>query len=149
MNKEPSDNKYGVKFSELHAIDLIDMDGDGMKDIVTGKRFWSHGRTGDPDRNMAAVLYWFKLVRGADHSVDFIPYLIDNNSGVGTASGCQRYQRRRPCRILWWATRKALSFICTEKEASKEQWEKAQPKPLATTTASSSRRTRRTSGWLV
>src|SRR5204863_9569939 len=84
VNKEPSDNKYGVKFSEIHAIDLVDMDGDGLKDIVTGKRFWSHGRTGDPDRNDAAVIYWFKLVRLPDKTVDFIPYLIDNDSGVGT-----------------------------------------------------------------
>jgi len=84
VNKKPEDNKYGVKFSEIHAIDLVDMDGDGLKDIVTGKRFWSHGRTGDPDRNDAAVLYWFKLVRNADRSVDFVPFLIDNDSGVGT-----------------------------------------------------------------
>jgi hypothetical protein len=84
MNKEPADNKYGVKFSEIHAIDLVDMDGDGLKDIVTGKRFWSHGRTGDPDRNDAAVVYWFKLARNADGSVDFVPFLVDDNSGVGT-----------------------------------------------------------------
>ncbi len=84
MNKEPADNKYGVKFSEIHAIDLVDMDGDGLRDIVTGKRFWSHGRTGDPDRNDAAVIYWFRLVRGADRSVDFVPVLVDNDSGVGT-----------------------------------------------------------------
>jgi hypothetical protein len=84
VNKEPQDNKYGVKFSEIHAIDLADMDGDGVKDIVTGKRFWSHGRTGDPDRNDAAVLYWFKLARGAGGSVDFVPHLIDSESGVGT-----------------------------------------------------------------
>jgi hypothetical protein len=87
MNKEPGDNKYGVKFSEIHAIDLVDMDGDGLKDIVTGKRFWSHGRTGDPDRNDAAVIYWFKLTRGLDknaNSVDFVPHLIDDQSGVGT-----------------------------------------------------------------
>ena len=83
MNKDPKENKYGVKFSELHAIDLVDMDGDGLKDIVTGKRFWSHGRTGDPDRNDAAVLYWFKLVRGTDKTVDFVPHLIDDDSGVG------------------------------------------------------------------
>ncbi|HVK58457.1 MAG TPA: VCBS repeat-containing protein, partial [Candidatus Kapabacteria bacterium] len=57
MNKDPRENRYGVKFSELHAIDLVDMDGDGLKDIVTGKRFWSHGRIGDPDRNDTAVLY--------------------------------------------------------------------------------------------
>ena len=84
MNKDPKENAYGVKFSEIHAIDLVDMDGDGLKDIVTGKRFWSHGRTGDPDRNDAAVIYWFKLVRKADKSVDFVPALIDNDSGVGT-----------------------------------------------------------------
>ena len=63
MDKTPAENRHGVKFSELHAIALVDMDGDGLKDIVTGKRFWSHGRTGDPDRNDDAVLYWFKLVR--------------------------------------------------------------------------------------
>jgi hypothetical protein len=84
MNRRPEDNPHGVKFSELHAIDLVDMDGDGLKDIVTGKRFWSHGRTGDPDRNDRAVLYWFKLTRAAGHRVDFIPHLIDDDSGVGT-----------------------------------------------------------------
>ena len=84
MGKETRDNKYGVKFSELHAVDLVDIDGDGIKDILTGKRFWSHGRTGDPDRNDAAVVYWFKLVRNADKSVDFVPHLIDSDSGVGT-----------------------------------------------------------------
>ena len=84
VTKAAADNAYGVKFSEIHAIDLVDMDGDGLKDIVTGKRFWSHGRTGDPDRNDAAVLYWFRLTRGADTRVDFVPYLVDNESGVGT-----------------------------------------------------------------
>jgi hypothetical protein len=77
-------NENGISFSELHAIDLVDMDGDGLKDIVTGKRFWSHGRTGDPDRNSSAVLYWFQLVRNADKTVKFIPHLIDDSSGVGT-----------------------------------------------------------------
>jgi DNA helicase-2/ATP-dependent DNA helicase PcrA len=35
-------------------------------------------------RNDAAVLYWFKLVRTHDGGVDFVPYLIDDQSGVGT-----------------------------------------------------------------
>jgi len=30
------------------------------------------------------VLYWFKLVRGLDHTAEFVPHLIDTNSGVGT-----------------------------------------------------------------
>ncbi|MFT5689501.1 MAG: hypothetical protein ACI8PQ_002347, partial [Planctomycetota bacterium] len=33
----PEHNKYGVVFSEPHALSLVDMDGDGLKDIVTGK----------------------------------------------------------------------------------------------------------------
>jgi hypothetical protein len=60
------------------------VDGDGLQDIVTGKRFWAHGRDGsDPESNAPAVLYWFKLTRTADGSVEFIPHLIDNDSGVG------------------------------------------------------------------
>ena len=84
MNKEPGENPYGVHFSQLHAIDLVDMDGDGLKDIVNGKRFWAHGPEGDPEPNAAPVLYWWKLVRRPDESVDWVPHLIDSNSGVGT-----------------------------------------------------------------
>ena len=73
MNKEPSENKYGVKFSQMHAIDLVDMDNDGLKDIITGKRYWAHGPKADPEPNAPAVLYWFKLVRlGKGKGVDFI-----------------------------------------------------------------------------
>lgn len=83
MGQRPDENRYGVKFSELHALDLVDMNGDGLRDIVTGKRFWSHGRLGDPDRNDEAVLYWFELTRGPE-GVDYVPHRIDANSGVGT-----------------------------------------------------------------
>jgi len=84
MNKRPEDSPYGVKFTQPHALDLVDMDGDGLKDLVTGKRFWAHGPDGDPEPNEAAVLYWFQLKRGADRSVDWVPHLIDSDSGVGT-----------------------------------------------------------------
>src|SRR5205085_2887428 len=84
MGDKPSDNPFGIVFSQLHAVDLVDMNGDGLKDIVTGKRFWAHGAHGDADPSGAAVVYWFKLVRNADKTVDWVPYLIDNDSGVGT-----------------------------------------------------------------
>ena len=32
-----------LRFSQLHALDLADINGDGLKDFVTGKRFWAHG----------------------------------------------------------------------------------------------------------
>ena len=30
MNAKPEENQYGVKFSQLHAIDLVDMNRDGL-----------------------------------------------------------------------------------------------------------------------
>ncbi len=84
LNKDATPNRYGVQFSQGHSLALIDMDGDGLKDIVTGKRFWAHGPQGDPEPNAPAVLYWFKLVRPAPGQADFVPQQIDDNSGIGT-----------------------------------------------------------------
>src|SRR5690625_4726909 len=83
MGEALADNTFGVRFSQPHALDLVDMDGDGVKDLVTGKRFWGHGPMGDSEPNAPAVLYWFKLTRNGDGSGDFTPYLVDDNSGVG------------------------------------------------------------------
>ncbi|HXE81470.1 MAG TPA: PVC-type heme-binding CxxCH protein, partial [Vicinamibacterales bacterium] len=83
MGERPEENRYGVSFSQPHALDFADIDGDGLKDIVVGKRFWAHGRDGDPEPNAPAVIYWFRLVRG-EKGVEFVPHLIDDDSGVGT-----------------------------------------------------------------
>ena len=53
----------------MHALDLVDMNGDGLKDIVTGKRFWAHGPHGDVEPNAPAVLYWFELRRDKQKGV--------------------------------------------------------------------------------
>ena len=132
MNKAPNENKYGLKFSELHAIDLVDMDGDGIKDIVTGKRFWSHGRTGDPDRNTAAVLYWFQVSRNADQSVDFIPHLIDNDSGVGTQVVVGDINGDGLPDIVVGNKKGTFVHLHGKKTVSHDEWEKLQPKPPGT-----------------
>jgi hypothetical protein len=69
--------------SQMHAFDLVDMNGDGLKDFVTGKRFWSHGPTGDKEPDAPATVVWWELKRGAQGAT-FTPHLIDDNSGVGT-----------------------------------------------------------------
>ena len=63
---------------------MIDINGDGLPDLITGKRWWAHGPLGDVDTNGAPVLYWFQLVRHPDGTAEFVPHLIDDNSGVGT-----------------------------------------------------------------
>ena len=73
----------GIVFSQPHAIELADMNGDGVLDIVTGKRFWAHGNHGDPEPMAPAVVWWFELRREGG-SAKFIPHLIDDDSGIGT-----------------------------------------------------------------
>jgi len=124
----PPPNKYGVRFAQLHAIDLVDMDGDGLKDIVTGKRFWAHGNRGDDEPNAAAVLYWFKLVRGADKSVDFVPYLIDDNSGIGTQVVAGDINGDGLPDVVVGNKRGTFVHLQQLKPVTKEEFEKAQPK---------------------
>ncbi len=69
--------------SETHAMHFVDIDGDGLKDLVTGKRFWSHGR-GEPGSDKAAMVYWFKAAKSKDGTVTFTPMEIDNDAGIGT-----------------------------------------------------------------
>lgn len=82
MTDSPADNPYGVAFSQLHALALADVDKDGIPDIVTGKCYYAHSGH-DPGAEDPAVLYWFKTTRHPDGGVDFVPHLIDDNSGVG------------------------------------------------------------------
>ena len=130
MNSKPEDNKYGVKFSQLHAIDLVDMNGDGLKDIVTGKRYWAHGPTGDAEPAAPAVLYWFQLVRNKDKSVDWVPHLIDDDSGVGTQVTAGKVSGGKLPDVVV-GNKKGLFFFQHEtKKVSKAEWEKAQLKPV-------------------
>lgn len=71
-------------FSQSHALHLVDLNGDGLKDLVTGKRWWAHGPKGDVAPNDPAVLYWFEAKRSKDGITEFKPHPIDNDSGVGT-----------------------------------------------------------------
>ncbi len=75
--------------SETHAMHFVDIDGDGLKDLVTGRRWWAHapdpkGHGGDPGVNDPAYLYWFRAARDRTGLISFVPELIDDDSGVGT-----------------------------------------------------------------
>lgn len=84
MGSTVEESPVGVKFSQLHAMQLADMNGDGVMDVVTGKRRWAHGPLKDDEPNAAPVLYWFEIQRDGKGGAKFIPHLIDDNSGVGT-----------------------------------------------------------------
>jgi hypothetical protein len=70
--------------SQTHALHLVDINGDGQKDLVTGKRWWAHGPKGDAAPNAPPKLYWFEGKRGADGMLSFTAHEIDDASGIGT-----------------------------------------------------------------
>jgi hypothetical protein len=84
MGSKPEENPQGVKFSQLHSMQLADINGDGLLDLVTGKRRWAHGPFKDEEPDAAPVLYWFELKRDGKGGAAFIAHLIDDDSGVGT-----------------------------------------------------------------
>jgi hypothetical protein len=75
--------------SATHALHVVDIDGDGLKDLVTGRRFWAHapnpkGGGGDAGVNDPGYLYWFRASKDKNGYTTFIPEMIDDDSGVGT-----------------------------------------------------------------
>jgi len=127
MNKEDSENRYGISFSQLHAVELVDIDGDGLKDIVTGKCFWAHGPTGDPDPGAPAVLYWFRLVRGANGTIDWVPYRIDDDSGIGRQIGVADANGDGKPDLIIGNKKGTFIFLHVTRDVSAEDWAKAQP----------------------
>lgn len=83
MGDRTEESRFGAAFSQPHALTLADVDGDGLQDIVTGKRMWAHGPQGDVEPNAAPVVYWFRLQRSSNGRATYIPHLIDDHSGVG------------------------------------------------------------------
>jgi hypothetical protein len=113
---------------------MADMDGDGLKDIVTGKQFWAEGNTNmppqDPEPNAPAVLYWLKLVRKADGTVDFVPYMIDNDSGTGNQLAIADMNGDGLPDVATAGKRGAFVLLHQVKKVTKDEWMKAQPPVL-------------------
>ncbi len=82
-SEQPQDNDYGIVISQPHAAHLADIDGDGIQDIVTGKRYWAHNGKDPGEQSGDRLLYWYQTKRDGKGGVDFVPHLIDAYTGVG------------------------------------------------------------------
>jgi hypothetical protein len=84
LGEKNENSPHGVKFTQPHATTMGDVDGDGVLDLITGKRYWAHGPNKDAEPDAPAVLYWFQIKRDGKGGAGLIPHQIDNDSGVGT-----------------------------------------------------------------
>lgn len=128
LNPRAEPNEYGVSFSQLHAIDLADINQDGLLDIVTGKRYWAHGPNGDPEPQNAPVVYWFELQRNSDGTVDYLPHLIDDDSGVGTQVLAARINGDKWPDVLIGNKKGTYILLQDPKKVSEEEWKAVQPR---------------------
>ncbi|MCA9248822.1 MAG: VCBS repeat-containing protein, partial [Planctomycetales bacterium] len=127
MGDRGSQNRYGVAFSELHSVQLVDIDGDGLKDIVTGKTYWSHHKQ-SPMWDAGAVVYWFELHRNGDGTVDFIPHKADGEAGIGRGLTVMDINNDGLLDIITGGMKGGNVLVHSRRDVSHEEYEQAQPR---------------------
>ena len=135
-------NAGDVTFSQPHASTIGDMDGDGIPDLIIGKRHYSHQESwSDPDPYGAAVLYVYRTVRDpkAPGGALFVPELINNRSGVGSHLAVADVNKDGVLDILTSGTRGTFVFLGKPRAAAAKPAAAAAPAapaaPAAKTTA--------------
>lgn len=76
-------------FSQTHALNFADINGDGVKDLITGKRFYAHGPKGDADPEGEVVMYWYEIKKTRGMAPTIIPHKIHEGSGTGIGTQFQ------------------------------------------------------------
>jgi hypothetical protein len=128
MGDQPDQNHYGLVFSEPHSVALVDIDGDGLKDIVTGKTYYSHHQQ-SPMWDAGAVVYWFRLVRGKE-GVDWVPFKADGEAGIGRQISVLDVNGDQLPDIVVGGMKGAHVLLHQRSKVSAQQWKEAQPKPV-------------------
>ena len=70
-------------YTQPHATEMADIDGDGVADLITGKTPLAHLGLKDPDEFGTPWIYWYKIIKSEDGTPRFKRHLIDDSVGVG------------------------------------------------------------------
>ncbi|MBI3665134.1 MAG: VCBS repeat-containing protein [Acidobacteria bacterium] len=87
MEQVPGSPRKWVKhmiddaWSQAHAVTLVDLNGDGRPELVTGKRLYAHNGH-DPGERESLGVYWYEYVQNGDHW-DWIRHIIDYGGSTG------------------------------------------------------------------
>ena len=85
---EPTFTRHTIDdtFSQSHALCYEDIDGDGERDLITGKRWYAHGPDGDVDAKAEPVVVWYQVKKGSKSAPKFTRHEIEvaRGTGIGT-----------------------------------------------------------------
>jgi hypothetical protein len=82
------DNRHWVRraidesFSQVHALKLVDIDGDGEPELLAGKRYRGHNGN-DPGSYDPLVIYYYKIDRKTG-TFNRYPISVNGTAGTGT-----------------------------------------------------------------
>lgn len=68
--------------SQMGALELADLDGDGVPELVSGKNWWAHP-AGDPGTDDPAALVYYKTRPDGDGDIIVERHDVDDDSGIG------------------------------------------------------------------
>jgi hypothetical protein len=69
-------------WSQAHATTLVDLNGDGKKDLVAGKRLFAHDH--EPGVNDALGIYWYEYQRTTDGKrIEWVRHIIEYGGMAG------------------------------------------------------------------
>ncbi len=69
-------------YSQIHALKLMDIDGDGQPELITGKRYRGHSGN-DPGSYDPLVVYYYKIDRKTATFTRY-PISVNGTAGAGT-----------------------------------------------------------------
>lgn len=69
-------------WSQAHATTMIDLNGDGSLDLVTGKRFMAHNGK-DPGEKEPLGVYWYEHRKTHEGGIEWIRHLVDYGGRLG------------------------------------------------------------------
>ena len=67
-------------WSEAHAMTLADLNGDGRRELITGKRFYAHEH--DPGANEPLGIYWYETIQTST-GMQWKRHIIDYSTRAG------------------------------------------------------------------
>ena len=68
-------------WSQVHAMTMIDLNGDGQPDFLAGKRYMAHDH--DPGARDPLGVYWYEFRKSDDGKVDWVKHVVDYSTRTG------------------------------------------------------------------